>query len=125
MLVKAVGVVMLLDGVLSAMSAAGKLDTFVYRSLRDQALVVAHFLLGAALVLSGRHLLTEKRHRVSFPENDTRCRFAASTVVAALAINGLETTRFDWPQFAARVIVSAIALFVLWRRRKTTPGVVS
>lgn len=124
MLLRVVGVAMMLDGVRSAMSAAAIVDTFFDRNLGDQSLFVANFLVGALLLISGRQLL-KKRDRDSFPGNESRSRFAAATLVAALVLSGLETTRFDWPVFAARAVLTLIALVVLWRGRKTSPDLVS
>jgi hypothetical protein len=116
MLLKAVGAVMMVDGVLFAMAALPVLNTFVYRSLRDQSLVVAHFLVGVLLVTSGRMLLTGKitsgvvsgkRHPTSF--------FIASTLVAALIVAAIESTRFDWLWLAGRALYTALALAVVLR----------
>ncbi len=107
MLLRAVGVVMMVDGVMSAMAALPMINSFVYRSWRDQSLVVAHFLIGALLLLSGRLLLTEKRRRVSF--------LGPLTLVAALVVACIETTRFDWPALALRVGYTVFGLIVLYR----------
>jgi hypothetical protein len=116
MLLKAIGIVMILDGVMSATSALPMIDTFIYRSWRDQSLVVAHVLVGALLLLAGRLLL--KRDRDSFRENKIGSLFQCATVVAALVISGLEVTRFDWPTFAVRAAYTAAVLMVLlWPRK--------
>ena len=118
MLLKAIGVLMMLDGVLSAMASLPMLDSIVYRSLRDQSLLAAHFLVGALLLLSGRLLLAQKRDRDSFRGNESRSRFPAATLVAALVVSGLEVTRFDWPVFAARCAYTLAAIAVLiWSKK--------
>jgi len=104
MLLKAIGIVMMLDGVLSATVALPKIDTFVYRSWRDQSLVVAHFLVGALLLLSGRLLTSGKG-----------ARLGAAALLAALVVAGIETTRFDWPALLLRAGYTAFALAVLYR----------
>jgi hypothetical protein len=116
MLLKATGIVMMLDGVLSAMSTLPKLDTFFYRNWRDQSLVVAHLLIGALLLLSGRLLL--KRDRDSFSENKTGTLFQSATLVAALVLSGLEVTRFDWPALVIRAGYTAVVLLILVLSRK-------
>jgi len=116
MLLKVLGTVMILDGVMSAMSALPMIDTFVYRSLRDESLVVAHFVVGTLLLLAGRLLL--KRDRDSFRENKTGTLFQSATVVAALVISGLEVTRFDWPTFVIRVgYTVGVLIVLLWPRK--------
>lgn len=104
MLLKTIGIVLMLDGVMSAVAAAGAIDTFVYRSLRDQSLVVAHILLGALLVLAGRQLWAGARRTV-----------AAPAVLAMLVISAVEATRFDWLGLAVRAAYSAVVLAVLYR----------
>ncbi len=117
MLLRVIGIVMMLDGVMSAMAALPLVNTFVYRSFRDQSLVVAHFLIGVLLVLSGRLLLSEKRHRVSFSEKRHPMSFLpAATLVAAFVVACVETTRFDWPALALRAGYTVFALAVLWYR---------
>lgn len=119
MLLKALGVIMMLDGVMSAASTLPLVDTFVYRSFRDQSLVVAHFLIGALLLLSGRLLFArEKRDRDSFSKNESRSLFPAATLVAALVMAGLEVTRFDWLAFVLRCLYTAGALIVVLKARK-------
>lgn len=115
MLLKLVGIVMMLDGVMSAMAALPMLNTFVYRSLRDQSLVVAHFVIGALLLLAGRQLI---RDRDSFSGNESRSLFPAATVVAVLVVSALEVTRFDWPAFALRCAYTIGVLIVLLRPKK-------
>jgi len=114
MLLKALGIVMMLDGALSAMSALPKISTFVYRSWRDESLIAAHFLVGALLLLSGR-LLFGNRDRELFRNNSRSLFLPGSTLVAALAVAAIETTRFDWPALALRVAYTVIALAVLYR----------
>lgn len=104
MLLKLVGVVMMLDGVMSAMAALPMLNTFVYRSLRDQSLVVAHFVIGALLLLAGR-LLMQGRGR----------QIGVGAVSAALVVACVETTRFDWPALVLRVGYTVFVLAVLYR----------
>jgi hypothetical protein len=116
MLLKALGVVMMLDGVLSALPALPKIGTFFYRSWLDQSLILAHFIVGALLLLSGRLLV--KRDRDSFPENKIGSLFPSATVVAALVLGGLEVTRFDWPVFAIRAGYTAVVLSILFWSRK-------
>jgi hypothetical protein len=119
MLLKAVGAVMMVDGVLFAMAALPVLNTFVYRSLRDQSLVIAHFLVAVLLVTSGRMLLSaDKRDRDSFSKNESRSLFALVALVSALAINAFELTRFDWLGFALRAVYTTAVLFVVFRARK-------
>ena len=119
MLLKAVGVLMMLDGVLSAASVLPMLDTLVYRSLRDQSLFVAHLLIGALLLLSGRLVFaSRKRDRDSFRGNESRSLFSAAILAAALVLSGLEVTRFDWPTFALRCLYSLLAIVVLVRPGK-------
>ena len=119
MLLKAVGALMMLDGVLSAASVLPMLDTLVYRSLRDQSLFVAHLLIGALLLLAGRLVLaSQKRDRDSFREKESRSLFPAATLVASMVIGGLDVTRFDWPIFALRCAYSLLAIVVLLRSRK-------
>ena len=50
---RAVGVAMMIDGVLQAMGVAGLLSSIVDRDWQDQALFVAHLLVGAGLVFAG------------------------------------------------------------------------
>jgi hypothetical protein len=104
MLLKTLGVVMMLDGVLSAMSALPKLDTFAYRSWRDQSLIVAHFFVGALLLLSGRLLTTARSARIAY-----------AALLAALAVACVEGTRFDRLTLAVRAAYTAVALAVLYK----------
>ena len=104
MLVKAVGIVMMLDGVMSALLAAGALDTFIYRSLRDQSLAVAHFLVGAALLLAGRLLMQGKGSRLG-----------VAAIAAMFVVACVETSRFNWPALALRAAYTVFALAVLSR----------
>lgn len=115
MLIKVVGIVMMLDGVMLAMAALPMLNSFVYRSFRDQSFVVAHFVIGALLLLAGRQLI---RDRDSFLKNESRSLFAPATVVAVLVVSALEVTRFDWPAFAFRCAYTVAALVVLVSRRR-------
>jgi len=95
---------MMLDGVMSAMAALPLVSTFVYRNLRDQSLVVAHFLIGALMVLAGRFLMSNKG-----------ARLGAIAVSAALVVACLETTVFNWPALALRTAYTVFALIVLYR----------
>lgn len=104
MLLKLAGLVMMLDGVMSAMAALPFVNTFVYRSLRDQSLVVAHFVVGALLVLAGRLLMSGRA-----------ARLGVVAISAAFVIACLETTRFDWPALALRAGYTVFALAVLYR----------
>jgi hypothetical protein len=104
MLLKLVGLVMMLDGVMQAMAALPIVSTFVYRSLRDQSLVVAHFVVGALLVLSGRMLMSGRG-----------ARLGAAAVAAAFVIACIETTRFNWTALALRTGYTIFALAVLYR----------
>ena len=104
MLLKVVGVVMMLDGVMSAMAALPMVNTFVYRSLRDQSLVVSHFVIGALLLLSGRLLMQTRG-----------ARLGAAAVSAALVVACIETTQFDWPALVLRAGYTVFALAVLYR----------
>ena len=115
MLLKVVGIVMMADGVMSAMAAMPMVSTFIYRSLRDQSLVVSHFLIGALFILSGRLLLSEKRPGL-FSEKESRSHFLAmATVVAAFVVACIETTRFTWPALALRAGYTVFALAVLYK----------
>ena len=105
MLLKAVGAVMMVDGVLFAAAALPTLNTFAYRSLRDQSLVVAHFIVGVLLLLSGRLVFSGR----------TLFLLAASSLIVALAVAGIETTRFDWLGLVLRTGYTAFALMVLFR----------
>jgi hypothetical protein len=118
MLLKAVGVLMMLDGVWLAAAVLPMLDTLVYRSLRDQSLFAAHLLIGALLLLSGRLVLSQKRDRDSFPRNESRSLFPSATLVASMVLNGLEVTRFDWPILAVHSVFTLGALFVLLRSQE-------
>ncbi len=104
MLLRLVGIVMMLDGVMSAMAALPMLNTFAYRSLRDQSLVVAHVVIGALLLLSGRLLM-----------RGSGARLGAATVSAVFVVACIETTRFDWPALALRAAYTVFALAVLHR----------
>jgi EamA domain-containing membrane protein RarD len=104
MLLKVIGIVMMLDGVMSAMAAMPMVSTFVYRNLRDQSLVIAHFVVGAFLVLSGRLLMSNKAGRL-----------AAIAVSAAFVIACVETTKFNWPALALRAGYTVFALAVVYR----------
>ena len=115
MLLKVVGVLMMLDGVMSAMAPLPMLNTFIYRSFRDQSLVVAHFVVGALFLLSGRLLFSENRDRELFRNNSRSLFWGASTLVAALIVAGVETTRFDWLALVLRVGYTVLALAVLYR----------
>lgn len=120
MLVRVVGIVMMLDGVMSAMAALPMVNTFVYRGFRDQSLVIAHFLIGALLVLSGRLLFAgqraENQHREFFSRNNSRCYFlGGATLVVGFVIACIETTRFNWPALALRAGYTVFALAVLYR----------
>ena len=118
MLLTAVGVLMMLDGVMTAAAVLPMFNTLVYRSLRDQSLFAAHLLIGALLLLSGRLLLSRKRDRDSFSRNESRSLFPAATLVASMVIGGLEVTRFDWPIFAISSVMTLGAIFVLLRPQK-------
>jgi len=118
MLLTAVGVLMILDGVLTAAAVLPMVDTLVYRSLRDQSLFAAHLLMGALLLLSGRLVLTQKRDRDSFSRNESRSLFPVVTLVASMALGGLEVTRFDWPVFAVSSALTLGAIIVLLRSKK-------
>lgn len=104
MLLKVVGIVMMLDGVMSAMAALPMVSTFIYRNLRDQSLVVAHFLIGVLLLLAGRLLMSGKA-----------ARLGAIVVSAAFVVACVETTRFTWPALALRAGYTVFALAVLYR----------
>jgi hypothetical protein len=117
---KTVGALMMLDGVLSAASVLPMLDTFAYRSFRDQSLFVAHVLIGALLLLSGRLLLRKDEIGTSSGANESRSRFRSrflpvATLVAALVVAVIEATRFDWPVLVLRIGYTAFALAVLYR----------
>lgn len=115
MLLTAVGVLMMLDGVLTAAAVLPMLDTLVYRSFRDQSLFVAHLLIGALLLLSGRLVLSRKRDRDSFSRNESRSLFPAGVLAASIILGGFEVTRFDWSSFAIRSTLTLGAIFVLLR----------
>ena len=95
---------MMLDGVISAMTVLPLIETFVYRSLRDQSLVVAHLIVGTLLLLSGR-----------LPMSGKCARLGSAAILAALVVAAIETTRFDWPTLALRAGYTALALVVLSR----------
>ena len=104
MLLKAVGVVMMLDGVLSALPALPKVGTFFYRNWLDQSLILAHFVVGALLLLSGRLLISRRA-----------VQLAPAALLAAFAVTAIETTRFDWPALVFRGGYTLFALAVLYR----------
>ena len=117
-LVKAVGVLMMLDGVLSAAAVLPMVDTLVYRSLRDQSLFAAQLLMGALLLLSGRLVLSQKRDRDSFSRNESRSLFPAAVLALSMAMGGLEVTRFDWQIYVISSVLTLGAIFVLLRSEK-------
>ena len=104
MLLRVVGIVMMLDGVMSAMAAWPLVCTFAYRNLRDQSLVVAHFVIGALLLLAGRLLMQGKGSRLG-----------VAAISAMFIVACVETTRFNWPTLALRAAYSVFALAVLYR----------
>jgi hypothetical protein len=104
MLLKGVGIALILDGAMSAMVAAGSIDSFVYRNVRDQALVIAHFVVGALLALSGRQLVSASRSGLAIP-----------AVVAALVVAALQATRFEWLGLVERAAYSAVVIAVLYK----------
>src|SRR5690349_17651320 len=104
MLIKVAGVALMLDGVLSAMAALPKIDTFIYRSLLDQSLAVAHIVNGALLLLVGRLIFNERPSRL-----------AVAPVIAAFAIAAIETTRFDWLWLVGRGVYTLVVFAVLVR----------
>jgi hypothetical protein len=106
-MLRVIGLLMMLDGVLAVSAAAGVADTFVYRNWRDQALIVAGVLAGLASGASG-YLLTAGRKAA---------RLAAGSLAFSLAVAAAGTTRFDWPALAARALLTTAALIPLWRGR--------
>ena len=97
---------MMIDGVLQAMGVAGLLSSIVDRDWQDQALFVAHLLVGAGLVFAGRALVT----------GDGEAKAPAYVVIAALLLSLIETTWFNWLDVAMRTVYTSVALFVVLRR---------
>lgn len=101
---RAVGLAMVVDGVLQAMGVAELLPSLLDRSFRDQALVAAHVIVGAGLVFLGMHRAGSKAPAV--------------VLVVAFALALVETTWFNWTGTVLRALYTAAALYVV--TRKTT-----
>ena len=97
---------MMIDGVWQAMSVAAVLSSIADRDWRDQALFVAHILIGAGLVFTGRVLLA----------GEARTAAPASVLIAALLLSFVETTWFNWTDVALRAVYTAVALVIVLRK---------
>ena len=118
-----VGVAMIVDGVLQAMGVAGVLSTIADRNVRDQALFVAHIVVGAGLVFVGRTLFVGRAGlearlawRPSTPGRPTYVLVPVIALLAALLLSLAETTWFNWPDLALRALYTAVALVVVLRK---------
>ena len=99
---RVVGLAMVADGALQALGVADVLPSLLDRSLRDQALVAAHVLVGAGLAFLGIHRTASKA--------------SAIVLLGALAIALVETTWFNWTGTVLRGLYTAAALYVVTRR---------
>jgi hypothetical protein len=110
------GVVMMLDGAMQALGVAGVVSTIADRSWRDRGLFVAHLVVGAALIFTGRHLFANPTNLTN-PANLTNR--SSWFLVLALALSVFEATWFNWTDAAIRAVYTVVLLVVL--RRTTLP----
>ncbi len=127
---KVLGVAMMVDGVMQAMAVASLMSTIADRDLRDQSLFAAHLMVGAALIVSGRMLLSVNgrakarpyapaiaQNPHAEPREYVGLSFSSAVpvlaLVAALVLSLIEATWFDWIGTAVRAAYTAIALAVL------------
>jgi len=114
---------MMVDGVLQAMGVAGVLSTIADRSWSDQALFVAHIVVGAGLMFVGRQLLVGRAgleaRLVWRPSTPGRPTYALATLIvlmAALVLSLIETTWFNWTDVVTRAVYTAVALAIVLRK---------
>jgi len=115
-----IGVVMAFDGLMQAMGVAGVLTTFADRNLGDQSLVVAHVVVGPALLFAGRRLYSGRALNagrvLDVGRADLEARLTGLALAAALLLSLIETTWFNWINLVARAVYTAAALAVLLRK---------
>lgn len=109
-----VGIVMMLDGALQATGVTAVMLTILDRSLRDQGLFVAHLVVGAGLMWSGRSLYGDGQAEVD--RSTVLVRASASLLLLALVISLVEATWFDWIGCAIRAVYTLVALAVVLRK---------
>lgn len=110
---RAVGVVMMADGVLQAMGVASLLSTIADRNLRDQALFAAHIVVGAGLVFAGRQLLYVGPSFRSAASGVAKA--PPYVLVAALLLSLVEATWFNWIDVVMRAVYTVVALAIVLR----------